>query len=84
MGDHYIYIGIDNIITGQKIEQLRIQKGLTVEAFCEHLGISSTAYYKWVQGRTLPTLDHLIILRKMCNIPLDDIIITREDIQEER
>ena len=82
--DNYIYVGIDSIITGQKIEQLRIQQGLTVEVFCEHLGISSTAYYKWIQGRSLPTLDHLVVLRRMCNISLDDIVISREDFDEER
>ena len=83
MGDYYYNIGIDSIFTAQRIEQLRLNRGETVEQFTERIGISPSAYYKWMQGKSLPSLDHLIILRKMCNVPLDDIVITREGFERE-
>lgn len=49
-----------------------------------YIGISATAYYKWIQGRALPTLDHLVILRKMCNVSLDELIVVREDFDTEQ
>ena len=81
--DSYLCIGIDSFFTGKKIEQLRIQQELTVEAFCEKLGVSTTAYYKWVQGRSTPTLEHLLMIKELSKVPLDDLVVSREEYPEE-
>lgn len=82
--DNYLYIGIDNFFTGKKIEQLRIQQGLTVEAFCEKLNVSTTAYYKWLSGRSTPTLEHLLMIKELSKVPLDDLVVPQEEYPEER
>ena len=77
--DSYLCIGIDAIITGKRIEKLRIQGGYTVEQFAEMLGVSPNAYYKWVRGENLPALDTLVVIKRCCGIPLDDIVATLEN-----
>lgn len=71
---------IDTIRTGHRIEKLRILSGLSVKQLQEILGLGTPqAIYKWQRGASMPTVDNLVILAKIFNTTIDDIIIKKEE-----
>ncbi len=65
--------------TGQKIKKLREAKDLSVRDLQEILGFESPqAIYKWQWGETLPTLDNLVILAKIFECKIEDILVISE------
>lgn len=70
---------IDMIKTGQNIVFLRKRAGLTVKDIQEAFGFSTPqAIYKWQKGIALPSVDNLVILARLLNVKIDDIIIIEE------
>ena len=68
---------IDMIKTGQNIERLRKQVGLSVRDLQDIFGFATPqAIYKWQQGAALPTIDNLVVLAAVLQVRLDDILIT--------
>lgn len=69
---------IDPIETGNRIRQLRCEKNIRMKDFQMFFGFSTpAAIYKWEQGANMPTIDNLIILSKIFELPIDDIIVTK-------
>ena len=67
---------IDTIGTGMRIMDLRKKAGLSVKDLQNILGFATpNAIYKWQNGAAMPTLDNLIVLAAIFNVPIDDIII---------
>ncbi|HPX71935.1 MAG TPA: helix-turn-helix transcriptional regulator [Acholeplasmataceae bacterium] len=65
--------------TGQKIKKLREAKNLSVRDLQEILGFESPqAIYKWQWGESLPTLDNLVILAKIFECKIEDILVISE------
>ena len=59
--------------TGARIDTLRKQAVRDVQ---DILGLGSVqAIYKWIAGKSLPTIDNLIILSAIWDVSLDDIIV---------
>ena len=68
---------IDMIRTGQNINVLRKQAGLSVRDLQDIFGFATPqAIYKWQQGVALPTIDNLVVLAAVLQVRLDDILIT--------
>lgn len=68
---------INMIQTGQNIEVLRKQAGLSVKDLQEIFGFGTPqAIYKWQHGTAMPTLDNLLILARVLGVTMDDIIVT--------
>ena len=68
---------IDTVGTGIRIMNLRKQSGLSVKELQNILGFATpNAIYKWQNGAAMPTLDNLIVLAAVFNVPIDDIIVT--------
>ena len=68
---------IDMIGTGQNIERLRKQAGLSVRDLQDVFGFATPqAIYKWQQGVALPTIDNLVVLAAVLQVRLDDILVT--------
>lgn len=61
--------------TGERIQQLRKHKGITARQITDALGISRSAYYRWVWGDSLPTVDNLVMLSDIFEVLIDDIIV---------
>ena len=62
-------------MTGAKIDSLRKKANLSVKEKQEMFGFESPqAVYKWIHGKNLPTVDNLIILAKIFNVTVDDIL----------
>ena len=69
---------IDTTATGENILKLRIQKGLSVRELQSALGFATPqAIYKWQKGQSLPTIDNLVILSEILNVPIDRILIVK-------
>ena len=61
--------------TGEHIQQLRKYRGITARQITDALGISRSAYYRWVWGDSLPTVDNLVMLSDIFGVRVDDIIV---------
>ena len=66
---------IDTVATGQNINRMRINAGMTVRDMQNVFGFATPqAIYKWIHGTAMPTIDNMVILAAMFGVTLDDII----------
>ena len=72
---------VDVAATGLNINQLRIDAGLSVKDMQMVFGFTTPqAIYKWIHGTALPSIDNLVILAKILNVTIDDIVIVGETV----
>ena len=72
----YAYPVINMIATGQNIQRLRKNSGLTVVDLQQIFGFSTPqAIYKWQRGTALPTLDNMVILSAVFNTDINSILV---------
>lgn len=74
---------IDVRATVETIFRIAKAKGLTVCQLADTLCVSKMAVYNWHNLNRLPSVDHLVMLTEIFDVPLDDIIKTKT-IYEER
>lgn len=62
-------------MTGAKIDLLRKKANLSVKEIQEEFGFSTPqAVYHWIHGRSLPSIDNLIVLAKIFDVTIEDIL----------
>lgn len=67
---------INLTLTGANIAAMREAAGLSVKDLQKIFGFNSPqAIYKWQSGVSLPSVDNLVILAKVLNVRMDDIIV---------
>jgi len=67
---------IDINATGKNIKKMMIDHGMTVKDMQKVFGFTTgQAIYKWFHGKSLPTIDNMVVIAKMFNVKIDDIII---------
>ena len=72
---------INLVATGQNIVRLRKAAGLSVKDLQDIFGFATPqAIYKWMAGRSLPSLDNLIILSRILHISMEDILVVDGDV----
>ena len=70
------------VATGKNITKLRQDAGLTVRDLQEMFGFTTPqAIYKWQHGAAMPTIDNLVVLAVVFNVPIDDIIVVDNGFQ---
>ena len=80
----FIIPAIDMMATGRNIKMLREKAGLTVKDLQDIFGFATPqAIYKWQHGAAMPTLDNLVVLAMVLDVPMDDIIVVRADVKEQ-
>lgn len=68
---------IDLEATGRHILELRKKKGLSVKDMQSYFGFEAPqAIYKWQSGVTLPTVDNLLALSALLEVPMESILVT--------
>jgi transcriptional regulator with XRE-family HTH domain len=68
---------IDMIATGANIRALIKGKGLKVTDVQTILGFNTPqAIFKWMRGDAMPSIDNIVILAHILDVPIDEIIIT--------
>ena len=69
---------IDPVATGENIQRLRRERGLTVRDLQMFFGFEEPqAIYKWQRGKSLPSVDNLYALSALLDVSMDDIIVSR-------
>ena len=67
---------IDPIATGKNILSLRKERGLTVRDLQEFFGFEEPqAIYRWQYGKTLPSVDNLLALSSILEVPIERILV---------
>ena len=62
--------------TGLNIKNLITKNNMTVKDVAITFGFASVnPVYKWINGKTLPALDNLVVLAKVLDTKIDDIIV---------
>lgn len=73
---------IDLVLTGRRITELRKQARLSVHDLQYIFGFNSPqAIYKWQSGASLPSIDNLIVLAKVLDTSIEDIIVLRPPLE---
>ena len=66
---------------GEKIKRLRKENNLSQEQLAEKLNVSRQAISKWEANKAYPDIENLILLRKIFDVTLDDLIIDENNIR---
>ena len=69
------YPMINTAATGQNINRMRIEAGMTVRDMQQVFGFTTPqAIYKWIHGTAMPTIDNMVILAAKYDVTVDEII----------
>ncbi len=72
------YPTIDMEATGRNLWQLARSEGRSARDLGEAVGgVTNQAVYKWLNGRTVPTVDNLVILADYLQVSIEDILVIR-------
>lgn len=76
-----LYLSIQPDKTGSRIKELISDNGYSVRDIQEFMGFDNPqAVYKWLKGKSMPSLDNLLILSKVLHTSIEDILVyTGED-----
>lgn len=75
-----VYITIDPEATGRNIRLLMRQHGYDIDDVREACGnVSPQAVYKWLSGKSLPSIDNLKILSVIFGTTMEGILVTDEN-----
>ena len=67
---------IDVEKTGSNIKKITTDKHMTVKEVAEYLGFASPyPVYKWINGKSMPTVDNLVILAELFNTTIEEILV---------
>ncbi len=74
---------INTVATGQNIDHLRIEAGMSVKDMQAVFGFATPqAIYKWIHGTSMPTIDNLVILAAMFDVTMDEIVAVDTEIRK--
>lgn len=71
-----------NIEIANRLQKLRKEKGYSQEELADALGISRQAVSKWERAESSPDTDNLIILARLYNMSLDELLYDSESDEE--
>ena len=76
-----VYLSIKQEETGEQIKRLLKERGYSVKDVQGAMGFENPqAIYKWLSGKSLPSLDNLVILSRILHISMEDILVIDGDI----
>ena len=69
---------IDSVETGIRIKKYMKLYNISVKNLQEICGCSHQTVYKWLKGKTIPKIDHLIILSSLFQVSINEIVVTKQ------
>lgn len=76
-----MYLSIQPKKTGERIRKLLLEKGYTIREIQGAFGFENPqAIYKWLSGKSLPSIDNFIILSRLLHTSIEDILVIDGDI----
>ena len=75
-----MYLSIQQQKTGQQIKKLLTENGYTVKDIQSAMGFENPqAVYKWISGKSLPSLENIVILSRLLHTSIEDILVVDGD-----
>ena len=75
-----ICLSIKQEETGKRIKQLLQDNGYKVKDIQGAMGYEAPqVVYKWLSGKSLPSLDNFVILSRLLNTSIEDILVIDGD-----
>ena len=75
-----MYLQVLQKETGRQIKKLLVENGYTVKDVQNAMGFENPqAVYKWISGRSLPSLDNFVILSRLLHTSIEDILVIDGD-----
>lgn len=72
------YIIIDAELTGQRLKEAIMEKGYSVREIQYKLDLCCPqSIYRWLQGKTLPSLANLYMLSQILQKPIETLLVTK-------
>ena len=76
-----MYLSIQPKKTGERIRKLLLEQGYTIREIQGVFGFENPqAIYKWLSGKSLPSIDNFIILSRLLHTSIEDILVIDGDI----
>lgn len=76
-----MYLSIQPEETGERIRKLLLEQGYTIREIQGAFGFENPqAIYKWLSGKSLPSIDNFIILNRLLHTTIEDILVIDGDI----
>lgn len=76
-----MYLQVLQKETGRQIKKLLVENGYTVKDVQNAMGFENPqAVYKWISGRSLPSLDNFVILSRLLHTSIEDILVIDGDV----
>ena len=76
-----MYLSIRQNETGNNILKLLSENGYNVKDVQNAMGFENPqAVYKWISGKSLPSLDNIVILSRLLHTSIEDILVIDGDI----
>ena len=76
-----MYLSIQPEETGERIRKLLLEQGYTIREIQGAFGFENPqAIYKWLSGKSLPSIDNFIILSRLLHTSIEDILVIDGDI----
>ena len=76
-----MYLSIQPEETGERIRKLLLEQGYTIREIQGAFGFENPqAIYKWLSGKSLPSIDNFIILSRLLHTTIEDILVINGDI----
>lgn len=63
-----------DLMTANRLQQLRKENGYSQEVLAERLGLSRQSVSKWERGESSPEIDNLIALSKIYGLTVDELL----------
>ena len=76
-----MYLSIQPEETGERIRRLLLEQGYTIREIQGAFGFENPqAIYKWLSGKSLPSIDNFIILSRLLHTTIEDILVIDGDV----
>lgn len=74
--------GVEKMSLSDQLKYYRNQSGLSQATVAEELNVSRQAISKWENGRGYPDIDNLVLLSKMYEVSIDELLKENEELRE--
>lgn len=76
---HLMILSINAQKTGAHLKRLVDSHGYTMQEIMSITGVSTQqAIYKWYSGKSLPSIENLLILSRTLQTPINELLVTDE------
>ncbi len=74
---------VNNMNLGLQLKRFRESKNFSQEEVARKVGVTRQAVYKWENNKSYPDIDNLILLSKLYEVTIDELLKGSEDVREE-